>query len=137
MSAVTYKTPKHYNSKIQPVDVWDCYELDPYRANFVKYIERHLKKGTPKEDIHKAIHYIEMFVDRNIHICHTPKMAPRVEKEFYLEAIEEWGITNPLLIGAFGFVIIGLTNGNKATREATLYSIKSLLNKYLETLEEK
>jgi hypothetical protein len=61
---ITNKTPKHYNFKIQPIDVIDDWGLDFYRGNAVKYIARAGRKGSAVEDINKAIHYLELYKER-------------------------------------------------------------------------
>lgn len=53
----------HYSKhEIQPLDIIDEYGLDYYRGNAIKYILRN--KMDPIEDIEKAIHYLQMWVDR-------------------------------------------------------------------------
>jgi len=55
----------HYkNGKMQVFDVWDAFGLDPYEANAVKYLLRHRKKNG-KEDLEKAIHYIQVIMEKN------------------------------------------------------------------------
>lgn len=57
--------PAHYTRgrKIQPIDVFDDWKLNPWEANAIKYISRHrLKNG--KEDLQKAIWYIEDLIKR-------------------------------------------------------------------------
>ena len=58
------KIPKHYDFKIQPLDVIDDWNLDFYRGNAVKYIARAGRKGSAIEDIDKAIHYLELYKKR-------------------------------------------------------------------------
>jgi hypothetical protein len=58
------KTPKHYQGKITPFDVIDEWKLDFYLGNVVKYVARHNKKGTAKDDIDKAIHYLKEYKRR-------------------------------------------------------------------------
>jgi hypothetical protein len=53
----------HYvKYKIQPLDIIDEYGLDFYLGNVLKYILR--EKGSKKEDIDKAIHYLELYKER-------------------------------------------------------------------------
>ena len=53
----------HYKkNKIQPWDIIDEYELDFYEGNALKYLLRDKSEtdaGKRKEDLEKAIHYIE------------------------------------------------------------------------------
>ena len=60
------KTPKHYNTEIQPVEVIDKWGLDFYLGNVLKYIARAGKKDNSSEleDLQKAKHYIEMKIER-------------------------------------------------------------------------
>ena len=55
-----FKTPPHYDYKIQPVDFIEANNLGFCVGNVIKYICRYDKKGTPMEDLEKAIHYIEI-----------------------------------------------------------------------------
>jgi hypothetical protein len=48
----------HYKGKIEPWDVMMDWNLDPWLANVIKYIQRHRKKAG-KEDLEKAKHYLE------------------------------------------------------------------------------
>jgi hypothetical protein len=53
--------PDHYagDGVVTPFEVWDSYEMDPYTANAFKYLARWDKKGSPLNDLRKALHYIE------------------------------------------------------------------------------
>ncbi len=53
----------HYKqTTLQPWDVISAWSLDPWSANVVKYIQRfHRKNG--KEDLQKALHYLEYLID--------------------------------------------------------------------------
>ena len=53
----------HYKqTTLQPWDVVSAWGLDPWSANVVKYIQRfHRKNG--KEDLQKAVHYLEYLID--------------------------------------------------------------------------
>ena len=54
----------HYKTaKIQPIEVIRDWNLGFECGNALKYIARHLKKGEPKKDIQKAIHYLEMYLE--------------------------------------------------------------------------
>lgn len=58
--------PDHYkgNGGIENFDVWDEYEMDPYTANAFKYLARWDKKGSPLNDLKKALHYVEELILR-------------------------------------------------------------------------
>ncbi len=53
---------EHYKMPIQPIEFIVKNDI-PYReANAIKYITRHRKKNG-REDIEKAIHYLEMILE--------------------------------------------------------------------------
>jgi|TARA_B110000977_G_C10980485_1_gene455935 hypothetical protein len=52
----------HYKEKsIQPWDVIDAFDLGFYEGNVLKYLLR--DKGNKKEDLEKAIHYLEKIIE--------------------------------------------------------------------------
>ena len=52
----------HYKvHSIEPWDIIDMYGLDYHRGNAIKYILRN--KMNPREDIEKAIHYLEHWLE--------------------------------------------------------------------------
>lgn len=55
------ETPKHYQSKITPVEYIHANNLDFFRGNVVKYVTRDKRKNGA-EDIRKAIHYLQMIL---------------------------------------------------------------------------
>ena len=53
----------HYQGfKIQPIDFVLQNDLNYCEGNVIKYISRHRHKNG-KEDLYKAIHYIEMLIE--------------------------------------------------------------------------
>ena len=55
----------HYkNFVIQPGEFCEANRLTHYESNVVKYVCRHRHKGG-REDILKAIHYLEMLMEEN------------------------------------------------------------------------
>ena len=55
----------HYtNMKIQPAEFINENNLEFAEGNAIKYICRHQKKGK-RRDIEKAIHYLEMILERD------------------------------------------------------------------------
>jgi len=59
--------PKHYNSSsVQPIDAIEAWKLDFRLANAVKYLARAGKKDPNKlkEDLQKAIWYIQRYIDK-------------------------------------------------------------------------
>lgn len=53
----------HYDGDLQPIDVIDAWDLDFYEGSALKYLARHRKKNG-REDIEKAIHYLELLLER-------------------------------------------------------------------------
>ena len=59
---------KHYrNMKIQPAEFINENKLFFAEGNAIKYICRHSVKGK-EEDIKKAIHYLEMILERDYNV---------------------------------------------------------------------
>lgn len=55
---------EHYKGTVlQPIDVIDAWGLDFYEGSALKYLARHRKKNG-REDIEKAIHYLELLLER-------------------------------------------------------------------------
>ena len=52
----------HYKLPIQPVEYCQRNGLNCCESNAIKYITRHKAKGG-KEDLEKAIHYLEMLIE--------------------------------------------------------------------------
>jgi hypothetical protein len=53
----------HYNSmKIQPIEYTMANAMNPLQHTAIKYISRYKKKGTPIEDLKKAIHSLELLI---------------------------------------------------------------------------
>lgn len=56
--------PNHYNiGKYEVIDVIEDWELDFHCGNAVKYIARHSYKENPKQDIEKAIWYLQRYLE--------------------------------------------------------------------------
>ena len=61
--------PKHYNmGRIQPIDAIESWDLDFRLANVIKYVARAGKKDPTKakQDLEKAIWYIQRFIDKEL-----------------------------------------------------------------------
>ena len=56
--------PKHYAGDIEPIDAIEAWDLNFRLANVVKYVARHTKKGTPLQDLKKAMWYLKREIDR-------------------------------------------------------------------------
>jgi len=77
----------HYKKhNIQPWHIIDEYQLDYYKGNVLKYLLR--DKGNEREDLQKAIHYLEKRIDMlKEHVGQTRLSF----EEDYIGAIEEDG----------------------------------------------
>ncbi len=63
----TVDHPDHYggkNNEFEVINVIEAWDLDFHCGSVIKYIARHKKKGHPKEDIDKAIWYLERYRDQ-------------------------------------------------------------------------
>lgn len=75
--------PEHYQSKngIETIDVIDAFTADLtgsdafYIGNAIKYILRHNHKGG-KEDIDKAIWYLERYKKKYLSVYHDERRIP-------------------------------------------------------------
>jgi len=56
----------HYNMAIQPIEFIVANDISYREANVIKYVVRHKKKNG-KEDILKAMHYLEMILEEYDH----------------------------------------------------------------------
>ena len=56
--------PDHYNKgHIEAIDVIEDWGLDFHCGNVIKYIARHKHKNSPKQDIEKAVWYLERYLE--------------------------------------------------------------------------
>lgn len=57
--------PKHYNiTKFEVIDIIEEFELDFHLGNAIKYILRAKHKGKYKEDLEKAIWYLNRELEK-------------------------------------------------------------------------
>ena len=62
--------PEHYQySSIQPIDVVNAWGLDFYLGNVVKYLSRYQHKGKPREDLEKALWYLNKKIEEMEEKC--------------------------------------------------------------------
>ena len=55
--------PPHYDKgKIEVIDAIEAWDLNFNCGNVVKYVVRHKHKGTPIEDIEKAVWYLSRYL---------------------------------------------------------------------------
>jgi len=52
----------HYKGTIEPWEAMLAWGLDPWACNVIKYVQRHRKKGG-KQDLEKALHYLEFMIE--------------------------------------------------------------------------
>lgn len=71
----------HYQKVIQPWDIIDCYNLNFYEGNVIKYILRHREKNGI-EDLKKAKHYLDKVIEEEEKF---EKMIQQFEKEYEAE----------------------------------------------------
>lgn len=57
------ETPKHYKSKIEPIDFILANDLNFVEGNIIKYIARYKKKGG-LEDLLKGLYYLEKLINQ-------------------------------------------------------------------------
>lgn len=59
--------PPHYNfSSIEPIDVIEDWQLGFHLGNAVKYIARAEHKGTARQDLRKALWYLQRMIDQKL-----------------------------------------------------------------------
>lgn len=57
----------HYQGAgIQPWDIWEAYNLDPWEANALKYLLRRKKGVARLTDLRKLAHYVERCIEREL-----------------------------------------------------------------------
>ena len=55
--------PPHYNaSKLEVIDAIEAWDLNFNCGNVIKYVVRHKHKGSPVEDIEKAVWYLSRYL---------------------------------------------------------------------------
>lgn len=100
--------PSHYkgNGGLENFDVWDAYELDPYSANAFKYLARWDKKGSPVDDLKKALHYVTEIPYRVD--CGHGAIYPMISIQ---EIIEKFGLgSNPYVADAVTYLLTWACN---------------------------
>ena len=56
--------PPHYREgRLEAIEVIEDWKLGFHCGNVVKYIARHTHKGAPREDIEKAIWYLQRYLE--------------------------------------------------------------------------
>jgi hypothetical protein len=130
--------PAHYKGEggIENFDVWDAYYMDPYTANAFKYLARYDKKGSPVNDLKKALHYIEEIPARLRRDQARVVPAPAISLETVLEA---FGLTDDAYVGdAMAYLLLFSCDTRsvsylEAAKFSINYKIKQLLKEQMET----
>ena len=63
--------PNHYGGKeniYEAINVIEAWDLDFHCGSVIKYIARHKKKGQARQDIEKAIWYLQRYLDECIYV---------------------------------------------------------------------
>lgn len=60
----------HYKNALQPWDIIQAWDLDYWRGNVIKYVLRAPYKNG-REDIEKAIHYLEYVLKNYDEVVHV------------------------------------------------------------------
>jgi len=93
----------HYEGELQPIDVWEIWGLDPWRANLLKYVYRWDKKGRIK-DLVKALWYLVDYVNM---LYDTGKLE--MDKEMYAM----WGQVAGVVVKMMGYMKTNCSNCEK------------------------
>lgn len=57
--------PTHYNKGgIEAIEVIEAYDLNFRLSNVIKYVLRHNHKGTPIQDLEKALFYLKRDIEK-------------------------------------------------------------------------
>lgn len=55
----------HYKERaVQPLEVWEAYDMNGWEASALKYLLRYKDKGKPLEDLYKCMHNIQYLIAR-------------------------------------------------------------------------
>jgi hypothetical protein len=100
------KAPSHYHgSGMQAKDVISAYYLGYHLGCVMKYILRHQNKQDPKQDILKAVEYLEMFIERHLKIQARNLWAVEAQLAAWEAASRHGytyaGVTRPDIMKAF------------------------------------
>lgn len=88
--------PEHYSEgEMEPINLINKYDLCFESANALKYIARCENKGQKLEDLKKAVHYLQLRINR------------RGGEVYSLDLQEAYGINERLAMAAF-YVLLGM-----------------------------
>jgi|CXWK01.1.fsa_nt_gi hypothetical protein len=94
--------PAHYNmGNIEAIDAIEEWQLGFNAGNAVKYIARHQHKGTPVQDLKKALWYIarELMVAHKVKSIDLMQMVLEVKKDDIRKDIDDVMRAHPELFG--------------------------------------
>lgn len=76
---------------MEPFDIWDAYQLDPFEAHVLRYLVRADRKGSRYNDLRKAQHYTQELILRveRGDIRYMGRLVPRVSARFEPEEVTE------------------------------------------------
>lgn len=57
---------QHYKKKVEPIDLIEAFELNFNLGNVIKYVSRCEHKGNKKDDLRKALWYLNREIEKNI-----------------------------------------------------------------------
>lgn len=81
--------PSHYNQgKIEVIDAIEDWGLGFHLGSAIKYIARSKHKGKEKEDLQKAMWYIQRFIDECIDTGPTGVFIYTGDDEYYFRETE-------------------------------------------------
>jgi hypothetical protein len=106
--------PKHYNiGSIEVIDAIEAWNLGFHLGNAVKYIARAKHKGSPRQDLEKALWYLDRYIDTG-----RIDLGP-LQRDITLQPEDvaaDWNLSEP-----FALVIAAC-----ATRRGLVHAIRTL-----------
>jgi len=101
--------PDYYqdNGGIEPIDVWQAWELNGFLASAVKYIHRAGRKEGADDDLQKAATYLMLACERKVRFDYWDRGSERafVRPEFqYWAIVKAWNLP-PNLREALGALL--------------------------------
>ena len=126
--------PSHYNKgKIEVIEVIKNWKLDFCLGNSVKYIYRSNWKGTPTEDLRKAIWYLTYFKNNYIHIFNNALDPMFISTEYWIQSVlDDWKMSDLLEAAIINIYFYKLGGRDMKTIEEAI----SHLEEYLKSKEE-
>lgn len=57
-------TSNHYKKSVEPIDLIDAFDLNFSRGNIIKYVARAKLKENEKQDLQKALYYLNREIEK-------------------------------------------------------------------------